>query len=170
MKKKRPSHNQVLKIQKERGGRTHIINSQIVNYQVLNFQRMPGKCRQMMFRQPTQKSRKNANNFFLDFKTNSKVLIHTNLKNSQHHYHIAKITFQNPYIAKIIFQNLHIAKINTKPHLPHKWSPTQAWKAPLGELGHEMHQSSIGHATPVIILDLFNFSQAPQVAQIHSTA
>ena len=115
-----------------------------------------------MFGQLIEKSRKNASNF-LDFRTNSKVLVHSDLKNSQHHYHIAKITFQSPYIAKIIFQNLHEAK-NLKPHLPYKWSPTQAWKGPFRELGHEMHQSSIGHATPAIILDLFNFSQAPQVA------
>ena len=47
--------------------------------------------------------------------------------------------------------------------------PPQAWKALPRELGHEMHQSNIGHAAPVIILDLFNFSQAPQVAQIHNT-
>ena len=66
--------------------------------------------------------------------------------------------------AKIIFHNLHKAKINTKTHLPYKWSPTQAWKAPPRELDHEMHQSSIGHAAPAIILDLFNFSQTPQVA------
>ena len=124
------------KIPKERGGITHIISSQIINHQAPNFQRTHGRCRQTMFGQPTEKSRKNASNFFLDFRTNSKVLVHPNLKNSQHHYHIAKITFQNPYIAKIIFQNpcvakiifqnLHIAKINPKPHLPYKWSPTQA--------------------------------------------
>ena len=73
-------------------------------------------------------------------------------------------------MVKIIFHNLHIAKINPKPHMPYKWSPTQAWKASPRELGHEMHQSSMSHAAPVIVSDLFNFSQALQVAQIHSTA
>ena len=53
-----------------------------------------------MFGQPTEKSRKNASKFLPNFKTNSKILIHPDLKNSQYHY-----------IAKIIFYNLHIAYI-----------------------------------------------------------
>ena len=83
----------------------------------------------MMFGQPPKKSKENTSNFFPNFRTNPKVLIHLNLKNSQRHNHIAKK----------IFQSLHMAKINPKPHLPYKWSPTQAWKGLLEELGHEMH-------------------------------
>ena len=46
-----------------------------------------------MFGQPTKKSRKNASNLLPNFRINPKILIHPNLKNSQHHYHIAKIIF-----------------------------------------------------------------------------
>ena len=60
------------RFQKE-GGRTHIISSQIVNHQVPNFQRTPEGYRQMMFRQQTEKSRKNASYLLLNLRTNSKV-------------------------------------------------------------------------------------------------
>ena len=61
------------RFQKEEGGRTHIISSQIVNHQVPNFQRTPEGYRQMMFRQQTEKSRKNASYLLLNLRTNSKV-------------------------------------------------------------------------------------------------
>ena len=65
---------------KKKKERTHIINSQVVNHQAPNFQRMPERREQMMFGQPTKKSRKNVINLLLNFKTNSKVFIHPNLK------------------------------------------------------------------------------------------
>ena len=73
--------------------RTHIINYQIVNHQAPKLQRTPKGWRQAMFGQPTKKSRKNASNLLLNFRTNPKVLVQPNLKNSQHHYHVAKKIF-----------------------------------------------------------------------------
>ena len=61
------------RFQKEEGGRTHIISSQIVNHQVPNFQRTLEGYRQMMFGQPIEKSRKNASYLLLNLRTNSKV-------------------------------------------------------------------------------------------------
>ena len=131
------------------GGRTHIISSQIVNHQAPNFQRTLGRCWKTMFGQPTKKSRKNAINLLPDFRTNPKVCIHPDLK---------IFTTPLPHLPEITF--LHIAK-NSKPYLPYKWSPAQAWKATPRKLSHEMQKGSIGHTTPIIILDLLNVSQAP---------
>ena len=76
-----------------------------------------------MFGLPTEKSRKNASNLLLNFKTNPKVLVHPNLKKFTTPLpHIAKITYHYN-IAKIIFQNPHKAKksqtslaIQMEPH------------------------------------------------------
>ena len=44
-----------------------------------------------MLGQPMKKSRKNASNLLSNLETNPEILIHPNVKYSQHHYHIAKI-------------------------------------------------------------------------------
>ena len=81
----RKDQDQVPKIPKKREGMTHIISIRIVNHQAPNFQGMPERCRQMVFGQPIEKYRKNAINFFPDFRTNSKVFIHPNLKKKKIH-------------------------------------------------------------------------------------
>ena len=48
---------------KKKKVRTYIVSSQIVNHQVPNFQGTPERCRQTVFGQPMEKSRKNAINF-----------------------------------------------------------------------------------------------------------
>ena len=62
------------RFQKEEGGRTHIINSQIVNHQVPNFQRTPGGYRQTMFGQQMGKSRKNTSNLLPNFSVRTYVI------------------------------------------------------------------------------------------------